>query len=394
MNGRGRRVVLLGSTGSIGTQTLDVVERLNERGEALCVVALAARRNTDRLAAQVARLHPEVVSIADPSGAEALRERFPGLFVLEGEEGLAHLARWDADIVVNALVGAVGLVPTLEALSLGRAVALANKESVVVGGDLLTEAAREGGGTILPVDSEPCAVSQCLRGGALSEVRRVLLTASGGPFLRASPADLALVTPEQALRHPTWRMGRRITVDSATLANKGFEVIEAHHLFDLPYDRIDVIVHPESLVHALVEWEDGSLVAGVAPPDMRIPIALALAYPERRDTGLPRWEAHGRMTFEPLDRERFPGFRAVAEAGVLGGTAPAAVNAADEVLVERFLSGEIRFPAIAQGLLQVLSRWKEERAGGAQDLVARLATDCWARGEAGGLRFERSSLLA
>jgi 1-deoxy-D-xylulose-5-phosphate reductoisomerase len=174
-------------------------------------------------------------------------------------------------------------------------------------------------------------------------------------------------------------MGRRITVDSATLVNKGFEVIEAHHLFGLPYERIDVVVHPESLVHALVEWEDGSLVAGVAPPDMRIPIALALAYPERRDTGLPRWEARGRMTFEPLDRERFPGFGVVAEAGVLGGTAPAAVNAADEVLVERFLSGEIPFPSIAQGLAQVLSHWKEERSSGGEDLTARLATDRWAR---------------
>lgn len=389
MNGRGRRVVLLGSTGSIGTQTLDVVERLNERGGALRVVGLAARCSTERLAAQVARLRPEAVSLADPRGAKALRDRFPGLLVLEGEEGLAQLARWDADIVVNALVGAVGLVPTLEALSLGRAVALANKESVVVGGDLLAEAAREGGGTILPVDSEPCALLQCLRGGALSEVRRVLLTASGGPFLRALPADLARVTPEQALRHPTWRMGRRITVDSATLVNKGFEVIEAHHLFGLPYERIDVVVHPESLVHALVEWEDGSLVAGVAPPDMRIPIVLALAHPERRDTGLPRWEARGRMTFEPLDRERFPGFGVVAEAGVLGGTAPAAVNAADEVLVERFLSGEIPFPAIAQGLAQVLSRWKEERSSGGEDLAARLATDRWAREISRGLVFVR-----
>jgi len=309
--------------------------------------------------------------------------------VLSGREALHDLACLDGvDVVVNAVVGAVGLEPTLAALERGRALALANKESLVVGGEIVRDRLRDHGGTLLPIDSEHSAAQQCLAAGPPGGVRRLILTASGGPFLRASTAELRRATPADALRHPTWQMGRRISVDSATLVNKGFEVIEAHYLFSLPYERIDVVVHPSSLVHAFVEYADGSLVAGLSSRDMRIPIQNALTYPQRVETGLPRLDlARERpLAFEALDPSAFPAFQTVMKAARRGGRAPAAVNAADEILVERFLAGEIPFPSIAQGLESVLDRLEEAPATGSPTLAELLRVDAWAREEARDLR--------
>lgn len=391
-----RRVVILGSTGSIGVQTIDVIERLNQRGYAFSMVGFAAGRNTDRLTDQITRHRPAAVCVAEASGAELLRKRFPRLRVLVGDPGLEELAQLpEADLIVNALVGAVGLPPTLAALSLGRTVALANKESLVIGGELVTQLLREREGKILPIDSEHNALFQCLRAGKGSEVRRVILTASGGPFLRTPKKNLSRVRPQEALRHPNWSMGSRITIDSATMVNKGFEVIEAHYLFSLPYERITVVVHPGSVIHGFVEYHDGSVLAQLASPDMRIPIQYTLTYPERVNTDLSRLALEGisTMAFEPLDPERFPAFATVLEAARKGRTAPAAINAADEVLVERFLAADIPFTGIGRGLDAVLSRWIEEygdsnsadQAG--LNLDALLSVDRWARDTASKLCF-------
>ncbi|MCX6095624.1 MAG: 1-deoxy-D-xylulose-5-phosphate reductoisomerase [Candidatus Bipolaricaulota bacterium] len=382
MTHRDRRVVVFGSTGSIGTQTLDVVERLNRQGFRLAVVGLSVGKNVRLVAEQVERFSPEAVCVRSEEGARFLRERFPGLRVLVGETGLADLARLDeAELLVNGLVGAVGLVPTLAGLALGRTIALANKESLVVGGELVSEALRTGGGSLLPVDSEHNALFQCLEAGERSEVRRLVLTGSGGPFLRTPPEALERVGPEEALRHPNWSMGSRISVDSATMVNKGFEVIEAHYLFSLPYDQIDVVLHPGSVVHSLVEFCDGAILAELAPSDMRVAIQYALTYPERVDTGLPRLDlvAASPLVFEPLDRGQYPAFAAVLAAARRAGTAPAAINAADEVLVERFLRREIPFTGIARGLEAILARWDDREPSEPVTLPRLLATDAWAR---------------
>ena len=377
-----RRVVVLGSTGSIGTQTLDVVDRLRRQGFAISVAGLAARADVDRLAEQVLQFAPEAVALSDENAAAVLRGRFPRLNVLSGGPSLSELAVLDGvDLIVNALVGAIGLGPTLAGLELGRTIALANKESLVIGGELVLQSLRGGGGNLVPIDSEHSAALQCLQAGAGAAVRRLVLTASGGPFLRASQDELARVRPEDALHHPRWRMGPRISVDSATMVNKGFEVIEAHYLFSLPYEEIDVVVHPGSIVHAFVEYVDGSVIAELAPADMRIPIQYALTHPERVDTGLPRLDllAASPLCLEPLDANAFPAFRTVMEAARRGGTAPAAINAADEVLVERFLGGEIPFLGIARGLETVLEFMQERRRDRTPTLPELLAADVRAR---------------
>ncbi len=374
-----RRVVILGSTGSIGTQTLDVIDRLNRAGYGFSVVGLGAGRNIELFAAQIEQVNPQVVCVATNEGEKELRRRFPDLDTRVGEKGLVELARLDGvDIVVNALGGAIGLPPTLAALERGRTVALANKESLVIGGELVKEALAKYKGGIFPIDSEHSALLQGLSAGTRGEVKRLIITASGGPFLRTPIADLDHVRPEDALRHPNWKMGRRITIDSATMVNKAFEVIEAHYLFDIPYAYIEPIIHPSSLVHSLVEYRDGSVIAQLAVPDMRIPIQYALVYPERPNTGLPRLNltAVGPLTFEPLDPKRYPAFTTVLSAARYEGTAPAAVNAADEVLVERFLSGEIPFTAIPRGIAATLAAWKDEHE---LSLEAIQATDGWAR---------------
>jgi 1-deoxy-D-xylulose-5-phosphate reductoisomerase len=383
-----QHIVVLGATGSIGRQTLDVVERLCGAGRDIEIAGLSCGHNTELLRRQIESSTPRAVCVASSGDARALRQEHPHLRVLHGDDGLCALARLDGvDVVVNALVGAVGLAPTLAALTLGRTVALANKESLVVGGDLVRVALDKHGGRLFPLDSEHSAVFQCLKAGSRQDIARVILTASGGPFLRTEIEKMKHVSPSDALYHPNWSMGSRITIDSATMVNKAFEVIEAHFLFDLPYERIDAVVHPESIVHGLVEYDDGSMIAQLAPHDMRIPIQYALTYPERASADFPRLDFAGsrQLGFEPLDVERFPAFAVVLSAARAGGSAPSAVNAADEVLVSRFLAEEIPFTGIAAGLGVVLDTWRAEVVDDTRTLAHLLDVDRWARELAAGL---------
>ena len=346
-------VAILGSTGSIGTQTLDVVAA---SGGAYEVVALGAARSVDLLVEQAHAVRPAVVAIADQTRAAELRERVPaGTEVLAGPSALADAA--DADVVVNGVVGFAGLPVTLAALQRGRRLALANKESLIAGGPVVQRVRATPGAEIVPVDSEHSAVHQCLRSGRAGEVARVVLTASGGPFRGRTRAELARVTVDDALAHPTWSMGPKITVDSSTLMNKGLEVIEAHELFDVPYDRIEVVVHPQSIVHSMVEFTDGATIAQLSNPDMRLPIEYALGFPERGTVPFGRidWAVLGRLDFEPPDLGAFPCLGLAYEAGRAGGSAPAWLNAANEVAVAAFLEGAISWLAIAEVLEEALA---------------------------------------
>ena len=346
------RLSLLGSTGSIGRNTLQVVREMETP---VTVCALAAGRDVEELARQALEFRPELLSVADRPAADRLRDALSGApgyapRCMYGAEGIFAAASDVAfDVLVSAAVGVVGLEATYAAVRAGRRVALANKEVLVAAGDLVMAAARSSGADILPVDSEHNAVHQCLRSGRMDEVERVILTASGGPF-RATPLErLATVTPEDALRHPTWKMGRRITIDSATMMNKGFEVIEACRLFGLTPDRVDVVVHPQSVVHAMVEYRDGSLIAQLSPPDMKLPIRYALAYPRREPSPRERmdWTRVTQLDFEPPDPSKFPLLELAYEALRVGGVAGCLLNAADEVAVEAFLDGRIPYLAIA-----------------------------------------------
>jgi 1-deoxy-D-xylulose-5-phosphate reductoisomerase len=346
-------VALLGSTGSIGTQTLDVVRADPGR---YAIVALGAGSSVDQLAEQAAEFRPAVVGIADASLADELRDRLPaGTEVVAGPSALADLAP-AAEVVVNGVVGFAGLGVTMAALRAGRRLALANKESLIAGGPIVQGARRTPGAEIVPVDSEHCALHQCLRSGRPAEVARLVLTASGGPFRGRTAAELAGVTIDDALAHPTWSMGPKITVDSSTLMNKGLEVIEAHELFGTPYDRIEVVVHPQSIVHSMVEFTDGATIAQLSAPDMCLPIAYALAHPHRSRVPFGRidWATVGRLDFEPPDREAFPCLDLAFEAGRTGGSAPAWLNAANEVAVESFLAGRIRWVDIAEVVREAL----------------------------------------
>lgn len=350
-----KRLAILGSTGSIGTSTLDVVTRFPDRFE---VVALAAGRNLELAAEQARRFRPRLLATADEEGARRLRAELPGIEVLTGEAGRVAVATHpDATAVVGALVGALGLVPTWRALELGKDVLLANKETLVVAGALVMDLARRTGARILPIDSEHNALHQALRAGAPEAVRRLVLTASGGPFRTFSAAEIEHVTVEQALAHPTWRMGAKITVDSATMMNKGLEIIEAHHLFGVEEARIDVVVHPESRVHSLVEFVDGTLIAQLSVNDMRFPILYALAYPERLPSpiGFLDLVEVGALTFEPADEGRFPTLRLAREALRAGGGMPAVMNAANEVAVGAFLARALRFVDIARVVEEVMA---------------------------------------
>ena len=342
-------VAVLGSTGSVGTTALRVLSRHRDRYR---VVALTAHRNGALLREQERAHAPSYVGIVE--GGDVL---CPAWAV--GSESLVVAAtRPDASIVLNAVVGAAGLDATLAALGAGKRVALANKESLVVAGELVTRAAALGGGEIVPVDSEHSAILQCLAGRSGDEVRRLVLTASGGPFRDWHPERLARATREDALRHPTWSMGRKISIDSATLANKALEVIEAHFLFGIPYDRIDVVVHPQSVVHSFVEFVDGSVLAQLGAPSMELPILYALTHPERvRDAGVPRFDpvALSPLTFEPVREELFPALRLGAAAGRRGGAAPAVFNAANEAAVALFLDGRIQFADIPRAIESALA---------------------------------------
>jgi 1-deoxy-D-xylulose-5-phosphate reductoisomerase len=349
-----RTVAVLGSTGSIGTQALDVVRASPGDYE---VVALAARSSVDDLAAQATEFRPALVALGDAGRAAELAPRLPaGTELLTGPEALATAAT-TADVVVNAVVGFAGLPVTLAALQAGRTLALANKESLIAGGPVVQRVRGTAGAEIVPVDSEHCALHQCLRAGRPAEVARLVLTASGGPFRGRTRSELTGITVADALAHPTWSMGPKITVDSSTLMNKGLEVIEAAELFGVPYDAIDVVVHPQSIVHSMVEYADGATVAQLSLPDMRLPIAYALAWPERARTPFGRldWAEVGRLDFEPPDLEAFPCLALAFAAGRAGGSAPAWLNAANEVAVAAFLEGRLAWSAIAPVLEEALS---------------------------------------
>ena len=341
---------MLGATGSIGTQTLDVIRAEPDRYD---VVALGGARSVDALVDQAKEFRPEVVVVTDPDAAIGVAERLPDGTRLEvGEEALCAVAT-DADIVVNGVVGFAGLGVTLATLRAGRRLALANKESLIAGGPVVQAVRDTPGAELIPVDSEHGAIHQCLRANDHPErVARVVLTASGGPFRGKSRDDLATVSVDEALAHPTWSMGPKITVDSSTLMNKGLEVIEAHELFGVAYDDIDVVVHPQSVVHSMVEYSDGSTIAQLSLPDMRLPIGYALAYPDRAATPFGRidWAELGRLDFEPPDHEAFPCLGLCYEAGRAGETAPAWLSAANEVAVEAFLEGRLGWSTIAEVL--------------------------------------------
>jgi 1-deoxy-D-xylulose-5-phosphate reductoisomerase len=365
-----RRIAILGCTGSIGTSTLDVVEGYPDRFQ---VTALAARANLDVLEVQVRRHSPRVVSVGTEASARELRRRLgrTKTEVAWGTTGLLQVASESgADLVVSAIVGGAGLLPTMGAIAAGHDVALANKESLVMAGALVTAEARARGARLLPVDSEHSAIFQCLAGSGAAQARRVILTASGGPFRTRSRATFASITPEEALRHPNWSMGKKVTIDSATLMNKGLEVIEAHWLFGLSVDQVDVIIHPQSIVHSLVEFVDGSVLAQLGVPDMRVPIQYALTYPERRQNRVPRLalEQLAGLTFEAVDREKFPCLDLAYEAARTGGSAPAVLNAANEVAVTRFLNGRLGFDEIPTLIRKVLDA-HPTRAAGTVDAV-------------------------
>ncbi len=380
-----KNLVVLGSTGTIGENTLAVAARHPDRFR---VVALAARANHETLFEQCRRFQPAFAVLVDRSAADLLGRRLSadGLptRVLAGSEALAQVARLpEADLVMAAIVGAAGLAPTLAAASSGKQLLLANKEALVLAGALLIDAARASGARILPNDSEHNAIFQCLpekRSGDLATpgVRRILLTASGGPFLRTRREELAAVTPEQAIAHPNWRMGPKISVDSATLMNKGLELIEACHLFAVTPDRIEVIVHPQSIVHSLVEFEDGSVIAEMSQPDMRVPIAYALGWPDRIGSGVAPLDLVkiGKLSFEVPDLEKFPCLALAGEAARSGGTAPAVLNAANEVAVAAFLARRLNFDRIAAVIESVLQQHEPGPVGCLDDA---LAADAWAR---------------
>jgi 1-deoxy-D-xylulose-5-phosphate reductoisomerase len=380
-----KRVIVLGSTGSIGENTLRVVENLAEELEA---TALAAHSNWRRLIAQIERFRPVAVAVTDPGSwvpFEAALERLDGPRprVYRGPEGLVALVRETAaEIVVGAISGAAGLPANVAALETGKDLALANKESLVMSGSILTRLARDRGRRLLPVDSEHSAIFQCLQAGRRDEVRAVILTASGGPFRTTSQAELQRVTREQALKHPTWEMGAKITIDSATLMNKSLEIIEAKWLFDLAPEEIEVVVHPQSIVHSMVEFLDGSTICQVGPPDMRVPIQYALTFPERRPLPVERlrWADIGKLSFEAPDPVRFPSIRLAYEVLAAGGTAPTVFNGANEVAVAAFLRGDLPF----LGIFEVIERTLEshENSGSDPDLDAIRLADSWSRDEA------------
>jgi 1-deoxy-D-xylulose-5-phosphate reductoisomerase len=357
-----RRLVILGSTGSIGVQALDVVSRGDR--DALRVVGLSAQSAWEDLIEQAQRHGVRRIALSDPDAAARASEAWTGGEVLSGPDGLVRLITdADCDLVLNAIVGSAGLVPTVAALGEGIDLALANKESLVVGGELVTQLAEATGARIIPVDSEHSALHQLLSAERPGTVQRLILTASGGPFRGRTAAELEDVTVGQALAHPTWSMGGKITIDSATLMNKGLELIEAHHLFGTPYEQIDVVVHPQSIIHSLIQLCDGATLAHLGYPDMRVPIAYGLYYPERVDVPVAPLDlaATGSLTFEAADTGTFSCLRLAREAGVAGGTAPCTLNAANEIAVHAFLGGRIRFLQIAAVIEETLGRLPGER---------------------------------
>jgi len=390
-----RDVVILGSTGSVGTQAVDVITR---NRDALRVVALAAGgTQPELLARQAIDLEVDVVAVARGAAVQDLQLAFyaeakrrgyeSGEYrlpkILAGSDAVAEVAAWPCDVVLNAVTGALGLSATLAALAAGRTLALANKESLIIGGSLVKR--RAAPGQIVPVDSEHAAIAQCLRGGAPAEVERLVVTASGGPFRGRTRNELTDVTPEQAMAHPTWSMGPVITINSATLVNKGLELIEAHLLFDIPFERIEVVVHPQSIVHSMVEFVDGATLAQASPPDMRLPIALGLSWPDRIAGAAERidWTRAATWEFLPLDTDAFPAVELAREVGARGGTAPAVYNAANEECVAAFLGGDLWFTGIMDTVAAVVTEHAREAVGESELTMDEvLAADAWARARA------------
>ena len=371
-----KKIAILGSTGSIGQQTLDVVRTFPEKLE---VVALAAGRSLGPLAEQVREFHPRVFSFQDTGhGKEEIEDMFPfpDMTFMSLEEIASHP---EVDLVVMATSGKAGIGPTLSAIRAGKTVALANKEVLVAAGEIVMAEAQKHKADILPLDSEHSAIWQCLRGEEHMAIARIILTASGGPFRHYSPKQLAAVTPEDALKHPTWQMGKKVTVDSATLMNKGMEVIEARWLFDIPLDNIEVMIHPQSIVHSMVEFVDGSVKAQLGPPDMRLPIQHALCYPDRLDGGqFPKldWHNFGDLVFDDSDLKRFPCLQLALEAIRAGGTYPAVLSASDEIAVDLFLNHKIRLVDIPDLIRDVLDQYQDTNS---VSLDTILAADDWAR---------------
>ena len=362
-----KELAIFGSTGSIGCSTLNVVRRHWDR---FAVSILAAGRNLQRLIEQIREFNPRHVYIIGEKDAAVLKALFPGLDIYRGEDGMDKVSRLtDFDIGVSALVGVAGLRPTWNMINNGKTVALANKEVLVAGGRLVMEAARKQGAALLTVDSEHSAIMQCLRGENHGEIERILLTASGGPFFDREITDS--ITPEEALRHPTWKMGPKITIDSATMMNKGFEIIEARWLFDVPVERVQVVIHRQSIVHSMVEFKDGSIMANIAPPDMELPIAYALSYPERME--MPQRLdifAMKALEFKAPDEEKFPCLRLAKEAARAGHGAQVVLNAANEALVARFLAGGLRFTDIPRGVEEMLRQHTPGEPGSIDEVLA------------------------
>jgi 1-deoxy-D-xylulose-5-phosphate reductoisomerase len=376
-----KTIVILGSTGSIGTNTLDIVERFPDEFR---VVGLTAATNDEKLEEQIRRFKPRMVALSNESAAVRLRQRCAGLPVeiLAGPAGVVQVASLpEAEMVISAIVGGAGLVPTLAAIRAKKQIALANKEPMVMAGKLMQEEARKHGVRIFPVDSEHSAIFQSLEGHRLEDVRRLILTASGGALWMLNKDELEDVTPERALQHPNWKMGAKITIDSATLMNKGLEVVEARWLFEIPESKIDVLIHRESIIHSLVEYQDRSMIAQLGLPDMRTPISYALRYPQRMPLDLPSLDLTeiGKLTFCKPDYDRFPCLSLGYESLRVGGTMPATMNAANEVAVEAFLNGGIRFVDIAEIIRSTMEAHQPRQV---ESLDDALATDRWAREKA------------
>jgi 1-deoxy-D-xylulose-5-phosphate reductoisomerase len=376
-----KKIAILGSTGSIGVSTLHVVEQFPERFE---VVGLAAQRNITRLEEQIRTFHPQIVSVADEALGQKLREQCADIDVdiVTGEQGTIHVAtHQDVELVMSAIVGFAGLIPTYHAVLSNKHIALANKETLIVAGDLIVPEIRKRKLSLLPVDSEHNAIFQSLQGHRQANVHKILLTCSGGPFRRYSRKQLRTVSPQDALRHPNWDMGQKITIDSATLMNKGLEVIEAHWFFGVKFSDIEVAVHPKSVVHSMVEYIDGSIIAQMGVPDMRIPIAYALAYPDRFDLDVPRLNLAqiGSLTFEEPDLKRFPCLAYGYQAGEIGGTMPTVLNAANEVAVDLFLREKISFMDIPRTIKYVMNTHHVQTITSLEDVIH---ADQWARLEA------------
>lgn len=372
-----KKLSILGSTGSIGQNVLSVVRMFPDK---FCVTALAAKKNIDLLALQIKEFSPEIAVVYDERGATDLKKKIgPGTKILHGEEGYIGAAAWDtADMVVSSMVGSAGLIPTLAAIDAGKTVALANKETLVIAGEIVMKKAAEKGVNILPIDSEHSAIFQCLQGSSKEDLRTILLTGSGGPFLSLDKKKFKTVTPEDALDHPTWDMGDKISVDSATLMNKGLEVIEAKHLFGVSLDMIDVLIHPQSIVHSMVSFKDGSVIAQMGIPDMKGAIAYALSYPKRLplDQSIPDFTALGALTFQKPDMEKFPCLDLAFRAGNIGGTLPCVLNSANETAVHSFLNHGLSFHRIPNIVEETMGKHNLIKDPTLSDI---LEVDKWAR---------------